>query len=965
MRLPRAFQFTFLFSALLLLAFSLAAPVRAAAIVVNDLGDTTGTCATNGTGTCTLRDAITFANTDPGTDTITFSVTGTINLGGVLPDLTTSMDITGPGADQLTVRRDTGGNYRIFLANGSSLIVTISGITISNGSLTGGAVSASGGGLRIDGTSNNVTLQNVVVSGNQVDGFGGGLSNGSASSTLNVIAGTLTGNISVHSIPGGSGAAIDNVGILNVTNSTISDNSSNLGDNNAGGIWNSTGSVTILNSTLTNNTGAGSASSGGIYMFSGILSLKNTIVAGNNASGGASDIYKLVAGTVTSQGFNLIGDNTGVTTEFPAGTPNANNDYVGTSGTPLNPLLDSLDNYGGPTQTHALFPGSAALNHGTDTGAPTTDQRGVTRPAGAYDIGAFERESAQTGPNFVVTHTADTDSGVCGPVYCTLREAMNAANFHSGADTITFLIPDTDANCNAANVCAITLGAQLPAIDDSTLTIDGSANSGEITVSGNDLVRILQVNAGNVVTVNTLTLVHGNATDCPVGGTDFRCGGAIYSEGTLNVYNSTFTDNHAFSALADGLGGAITIALDSLFVANSTFTSNEVSSSGGAIAAAGASATINNSTFDGNFAPSSGADVLNDQSTTVLNNNILTTTSGGTNCYNVPPATLTGVNNLIDDTSCGSGATFRLGAVTGFDFVLADNGGPTQTFALLNNSNAIDLGDKTICADTNTVNNRDQRGNARDDLRCDVGAFEFVNSDGHTVIKDSLQVNTPYSFGPTLARIVLTSGDPGELSINRELTAPGNSPPANALPITWDATSTASPFSITFTLCYDPSVLSGQDESTLRVYHYNGSSWDNVGGTLDDTNYLPYHCVTASLPLTSLSPLILAPGSPTAVDVAGFGVRVNKKHAVVVKWETMTEARIAGFNVYRRMNNGQWAMVNGKFIQAKHAGDVAGAKYRRVDRKVTPGKTYKYKIQVMYLDGHSEFTEIEKVRVPR
>lgn len=962
MRLPRAFLITLLLSGLLLLAFSLASPVRAAAVVVNDLGDTTGTCATTGTGTCTLRDAITFANANAGTDTITFSATGTINLTAALPTISSSMNITGPGADQLIVRRDTGGNYRIFtISSSNNLTVLISGITISDGLLT----SNDGGGLLISGSgSHDVTLENVTISGNQTDRFGGGISNQSSATILNIIGSTISGNIStgVNSGVTGSGAAIDNIGTLNVTNSTISGNSANSGADNSGGIWNSIGSVTLVNSTLTSNSAAGNGSVGAIYMYSGSLNIKNTIVAGN--SGTAVPNIRKFNGTVTSQGFNLIGDNTGVTTEFPAGTPNANNDYVGTSGTPLNPLLDSLDNYGGPTQTHALFPGSAALNHGTDTGAPTTDQRGVTRPSGAYDIGAFERESAQAGPNFVVTHTADTDSGVCGPVYCTLREAINAANFHSGADTITFLIPDTDANCSAANVCAITLGAQLPAIDDSPLTIDGSANSGDITVSGDDLVRIFYVNAGNVVTVNTLTLVHGNATDCSVGGLTFRCGGAIYSEGTLNVNNSTFTDNHAFAGPNDGFGGAITIASDSLSVANSTFTGNDASSSGGAIAVTGATATINNSTFDGNAAPSFGADVLNDQSTTVLNNNILTTTSGGTNCYNVS-ATFTGVNNLIDDTSCGSGATFRLGAVTGFNFVLADNGGPTQTFALINNSNAIDLGDKTICADTNTVNNRDQRGNARDDLQCDVGAFEFVNSDGHTVIKDSLLVNTPYSFGPTLAKIVLTSGDPGELSINRELTAPGNSPPANALPITWDATSTASPFSIIFTLCYDPSVLSGQDESTLRVYHYNSSSWDNLGGTLDDTNYLPYHCVTASLPLTSLSPLILAPGSPTAVDVAGFGVRVNKKHAVVVKWETLTEARISGFNVYRRMNNGQWAMVNGKFIQAKHAGDVAGAKYRRVDKKVKPGKKYKYRIQVIYLDGHSEFTEIEKVRVPR
>src|SRR5262245_25682197 len=47
-------------------------------------------------------------------DTINFAVTGTINLTGALPNITRNITIAGPGADQLTVRRDTGGNYRIF-----------------------------------------------------------------------------------------------------------------------------------------------------------------------------------------------------------------------------------------------------------------------------------------------------------------------------------------------------------------------------------------------------------------------------------------------------------------------------------------------------------------------------------------------------------------------------------------------------------------------------------------------------------------------------------------------------------------------------------------------------------------------------------------------------------------------------------------------------------------------------------
>ena len=57
-----------------------------------------------------------------------------------------------------------------------------------------------------------------------------------------------------------------------------------------------------------------------------------------------------------------------------------------------NPLLAPLGNYGGPTQTMALLPGSPAINAGTNgPGIPTTDQRGLGR-VGAVDIGAFESQ---------------------------------------------------------------------------------------------------------------------------------------------------------------------------------------------------------------------------------------------------------------------------------------------------------------------------------------------------------------------------------------------------------------------------------------------------------------------------------------------------------------------------------------------------------------------------------------------
>jgi len=86
----------------------------------------------------TLREAIVAANANAGPDVIGFSVTGTINLTGALPPITDALAINGPGAAQLTVRRDTGGDYRIFalMVNAPS-VVTISGLNITNGLASG------------------------------------------------------------------------------------------------------------------------------------------------------------------------------------------------------------------------------------------------------------------------------------------------------------------------------------------------------------------------------------------------------------------------------------------------------------------------------------------------------------------------------------------------------------------------------------------------------------------------------------------------------------------------------------------------------------------------------------------------------------------------------------------------------------------------------------------------------------
>ncbi len=102
---------------------------------------------------------------------------------------------------------------------------------------------------------------------------------------------------------------------------------------------------------------------------------------------------------------------------------------------------------------------------------------------------------------------------------------------------------------------------------------------------------------------------------------------------------------------------------------------------------------------------------------------------------------MTAHHSLIEDGSCAvtAGADGNLTGDPRLD-ALADNGGPTQTMALLSGSPAVDAGDDSVCSDTTTVNNIDQRGITRPQgAHCDMGAYELTaNQDGpHFIVNAS------------------------------------------------------------------------------------------------------------------------------------------------------------------------------------------------------------------------------------
>jgi hypothetical protein len=249
---------------------------------------------------------------------------------------------------------DTGGIH----FSGNSL--TISNCLINN-NYTGGRF----GGINSGAT--NILILNSTISANRADSYSGMTLGGNST----VSGCTISSNLNEATHFGGGVAAS---GTLNMTNCTISGNLARY--HPSVGVFCEYGSTRAVNCTIAFN-GIGVDNS--VYTSNTFYAL-NTIIANNGTGPTNGDFF----GTLTSQGHNLIGNlNTNMTI-----VGSANGDIYG-----VDPLLGSLQNNGGPTLTHALLTGSPAIDAGTRTGAPLTDQRGVVRHFGiSVDIGAFESE---------------------------------------------------------------------------------------------------------------------------------------------------------------------------------------------------------------------------------------------------------------------------------------------------------------------------------------------------------------------------------------------------------------------------------------------------------------------------------------------------------------------------------------------------------------------------------------------
>ncbi len=315
-------------------------------------------------------------------DSGVFSSTQAITLASALPTINSAITISGTGADRLSVRRGGGTpQFRIFTINAELAVAAFSGIKMQGGTIT----TENGGGIL---SFSPLTLAGVHLLGN-LGLDGGGVALMTAGGTI------VDSTISSNSATGrAAGVLLFNGGglPLRIINSTISSNAATGTD---GGIFvlvenNGTASMEIINSTIAQNTatitgGIASVSLGGL---SAAVDIRNSIVTDNSLNNLGTFASSGIA-SITSRGFNLSDRADAAFFNQPTDQNSAN------AG------LAALANNGGSTPTHALLPGSDALDGGDNSGTGVLfDQRGpeferpidlaLTNLGDGSDVGAFE-----------------------------------------------------------------------------------------------------------------------------------------------------------------------------------------------------------------------------------------------------------------------------------------------------------------------------------------------------------------------------------------------------------------------------------------------------------------------------------------------------------------------------------------------------------------------------------------------
>ncbi len=512
-------------------------------------------------GRLDLRGAVDLAGVLGAAATITFDPTAfaahqtiALTAGPLVLSATGGLQtITGPAAG-VTI---SGGGSSDVLQVEKSVTASLSGLTFTGGSgapvgaifnygdLTLAGCTISGNSGEVVGGIGNVgelVLTACTVSGNSGGGAGGIGNYGQ----MTLTASTISGNSGL----GSDGGGVYNYGTATLTDCTVSGNSARWG----GGLFDEEGTLTLTACTISGNS-AGVGGGGAYIAGFAALALGDTILAGNTA-GTQADLEGSIA---TDLGHNLIG-----------GTP----------------LLAALGNYGGPTQTMPLLPGSPAIETGAAMGQ-TTDQRGMHLDSPNPDIGAFQSQ----GFTLTVTTGSSPQATLIGiafanPLALTVT-AKNSIEPVAGG-IISFSAPQSGARAvlssGSATIGSNGTAAITAAANDITGAYVVMASPGGAVGTSFDLTNETQL------WVNSIALVTPNPRTTPVSTIAVTFSVPV-NPSTFSASSLTLTDNSRLVA--------ITSAVSLSLVSGSTYDINGVA--GLTMAQGNYSLTVNASAIDDTY----------------------------------------------------------------------------------------------------------------------------------------------------------------------------------------------------------------------------------------------------------------------------------------------------------------------------------------------------------------------------
>ncbi|HUE98485.1 MAG TPA: choice-of-anchor Q domain-containing protein, partial [Anaerolineales bacterium] len=420
-----------------------------------------------------------------GTDqSATFALQDGVSIYGGFAGTEISLTERNPVANVTILSGDIGtpanmddNSYHVVTGSDTNSTAVLDGFMITSGNALDDPLKPWGGGLFNE--TGSPTLANLVISGNTAS-YGGGMYNYNSSPT---ITNTTFSSNSAQERAGGMYNIQGSNSILR--NVTFSGNSAAT---RGGGMTTSTSSPSLTNVTFNENT----AQRGGALhnAVAGDPILTHVTFSGNTATVAGGAIYNEDSNPIITN--SILYNNSGGEIHDVDSTPVVTHSiveggYTGTGNFDQDPLLGSLQNNGGLTETMALGVGSPAIDAGNDANCPDTDQRGVTRPQGIHcDIGAYEAPVPPGLTSFTCQSPATSPTNANTLVF---RATFNEAVMN--VDTGDFVVNGSTAT--VTNVATV------------------NASTYDVTVSGGNLASFNGVVGLNLSGAQNITDLDANA----------------------------------------------------------------------------------------------------------------------------------------------------------------------------------------------------------------------------------------------------------------------------------------------------------------------------------------------------------------------------------------------------------------------------------------------------------------------